>query len=243
MADMDALARLLKSGTTGSPDTGTPPPASFDSGTVVTIIDNMHVTVDLGDITVPVFVPLSLQNMVIVGSGVRVQHQENTYVLDSVLSQPAAGPVPVGTLIDWMGSTVPPGWLKCDGSTYDTNTYPQLFAYLGSGTLPDFRDRVTIGASGTKAVKSTGGNTTITLTAGQMPSHNHNLVHTHTTGYTIASPGIREGTGGYVEVAVDAAGGTSTGGASTAITSNNGNGDPINITPAYIACHKLIKAG
>lgn len=243
MTDMDALSQLLLTGTTGSPDTGTPPPASFDSGTVAQVLDTTHLAVDLGDKTVTVFVPATLAGMAIVGSSVRVQHQENHYVLDSVTAQPAGGPVPVGTLIDWLGAAVPAGWLKCDGSSYDTNTYPQLFALLGSGTLPDFRDRVTIGASGTKAVKSTGGNNTITLTAGQMPSHNHNLVHTHTTGYTIASPGIREGTGGYVEVAVDAAGGTSTGGASTAITSNNGNGDPITITPAYIACHKLIKAG
>lgn len=243
MTDLDALSLLLKTGSTGSPDTGTPPAASFDSGTVVALVDDTHVKVDLGDKTVTVFVPPSLIGAAVVGSGVRVQHQENTYTLDSVTFQPAAGPVPVGTVIEWLGATVPAGWLKLDGSTYDPNVYPILFGILGSSTLPDFRDRVPIGASGTKSLKSTGGNTTITLTAGQLASHNHNLVHTHTTGYTIASPGIREGTGSYVQVAVDAAGGTSTGGASTATTSNNGNGDPINILPPYVAVHFLVKAG
>lgn len=243
MTDMDALSQLLLSGKTGAPDTGTPPAASFDSGTVAAVIDDFHLSVDLGDKTVTVFVPATMLGMAIVGSGVRVQAQENHYVLDSVTSQPAGGPVPVGTIIDWLGTAVPAGWLKLDGSAYSTTTYPQLFALLGSGTLPDFRDRVAMGASGTKAVKSTGGNETITLTAGQLASHNHNLVHTHPTGYTIASPGIREGTGSFVQVAVDAAGGTSTGGASTATTSSNGNGDSINIAPKYIACHKLIKAG
>lgn len=243
-ADMEALTQLLLAGSGAiTPDTGTPPSASFDSGTVSTLVDATHITVDLGDKIVTVFVPPSLAGLVAVGSGVRVQAQENTYVLDSVTQQAAGGTIPVGGVIDWIGSTIPAGWLKCDGSGYDTNLYPLLFAQLGSSTLPDLRDRVTVGASGTKGLKTTGGSATVTQTAAQMPSHNHNLVHTHPTGYIMASPGIREGTGAFVEVAVDAAGGTSTGGASTALTSNNGNGDPMNVQNPYYAMHKIIKAG
>lgn len=243
-ADMAALTQLLLAGSgANNPDTGTPPTASFDSGTVAALIDATHITVDLGDKIVTVFVPPSLAGLVAVGSGVRIQTQENTFVLDSVTQQPAGGPVPVGALIDWVGSTVPAGWLKCDGSGYDTATYPLLFAILGSSTLPDFRDRAAVGASGTKAVKSTGGAAVVNQTASQMATHNHNLVHTHPTGYTMASPGIREGTGAFVSVAVDAAGGTNTGGASTAITSNNGNGSDMSVQNPYYAVHKLIKAG
>lgn len=239
----DALTQLLLSGSVSAPEAGRPPTASYDSGTVVQLIDDTHVKVDLGDKTVTVFVPASMIGTVQVGSAVRVQTQENTRTLDAVVALPAAGPVPVGCVMQWMVTTIPAGWLKLDGSTFDQNVYPLLFALLGSNTLPDMRDRVAVGSSGTKAIRSTGGSATVSQTAAQMATHNHNLVHTHTTGYTIASPGIREGTGGYVEVAVDAAGGTNTGGASTAITSNNGNGDPMSILQPYVALHYIVKAG
>ena len=34
--------------------------------------------------------------------------------------------VPVGTIIDFAGNTIPDGWLKCDGSVFDPNTYPEV---------------------------------------------------------------------------------------------------------------------
>lgn len=43
---------------------------------------------------------------------------------------------PVGTITQWGGATPPAGALLCDGSTYSAAQYPQLFAVLGSTTLP-----------------------------------------------------------------------------------------------------------
>lgn len=63
-----------------------------------------------------------------------------------------AGVVPIGTVMAWAGgdSTVPNGWLLCDGTEYDTATYPDLEEAIGSahgadGTttffVPDLRGR------------------------------------------------------------------------------------------------------
>jgi hypothetical protein len=41
----------------------------------------------------------------------------------------------------WCTTTAPPGYLICDGSPFNTATYPALFAILGSGNTPDFRGK------------------------------------------------------------------------------------------------------
>ena len=65
--------------------------------------------------------------------------------------------VPVGTLIDYAGSTAPTGYLVCDGSAVSRTTYADLFSVIGTlyGTgdgsttfsLPNLIDRVKQGAS------------------------------------------------------------------------------------------------
>ena len=160
---VDVLAEAM-SGATGP---------SFDTGLVATVVDASHIEVDLGERTVTAFVPATLAGAPGVGAFVRVSVQENTYVLDSVLSSPSAGMVPVGAVIMWAGSSLPTGWLKLDGSTYSSTTYPLLYAILGSTTLPDLRDRLPRGASGSAAVKSTGGSTAIA--EANLPSHTHTV--------------------------------------------------------------------
>lgn len=69
-----------------------------------------------------------------------------------------------GTIIIWPGTTVPDGYLLCDGSEISRITYAALFAVIGttygpgdsSGTfnLPNFQDRVIQGA-GTRGVVGT----------------------------------------------------------------------------------------
>lgn len=36
-------------------------------------------------------------------------------------------------------------WLLCDGSSYDSSEYPELFTVTGSTTLPDFREALLVG--------------------------------------------------------------------------------------------------
>lgn len=67
--------------------------------------------------------------------------------------------IPTGVILMWSGSTgnIPSGWIICDGA---------------NGT-PDLRDRFIVGAGGGYIPGNTGGQNYVTLTEGQMPSHNH----------------------------------------------------------------------
>ena len=53
---------------------------------------------------------------------------------------------PVGTLISQYKKVPMSGYLYCDGSTFDQNTYPALYMYLGTNVLPDYRECVMVGA-------------------------------------------------------------------------------------------------
>ena len=76
--------------------------------------------------------------------------------------------VPVGGIILWSGSTgsIPATWQLCDGT---------------NGT-PDLRDRFVIGAGNSYAVGGTGGNTSVTLTASNIPPHKHDNANAATAG-------------------------------------------------------------
>lgn len=50
----------------------------------------------------------------------------------------------IGSIIQFVGTTIPTGWLECDGSTITQSAYPELYDLIG-GTLPDFRGKVLVG--------------------------------------------------------------------------------------------------
>ncbi len=97
--------------------------------------------------------------------------------------------VPAGSMNMFAGSSAPAGYLICDGSSYSTATYPDLFAVIGytyggsSGTftVPDMRGRFGEGVSSgvvgisNKTLGQTGGEETHTLTIGELPPHNFNV--------------------------------------------------------------------
>lgn len=61
--------------------------------------------------------------------------------------------VPTGTVVAFAGSTIPSGWLECNGSTISTS-YPELRALVGTNT-PDLRDRFIRGKSSSRSIRST----------------------------------------------------------------------------------------
>jgi microcystin-dependent protein len=103
-----------------------------------------------------------------------------------------AGAFPSGMLNMWPTGTAPTGWLLCNGSAVSRITYAALFAVIGTTfgvgdnsttfNLPDYRDRMPIGANTIAAsVGATGGSKDATLV-----SHTHTATvtdpgHTHTT--------------------------------------------------------------
>ena len=75
---------------------------------------------------------------------------------------------PIGHIVAYAGTSAPPSWLLCDGSTFSSSTYPGLAAILGdrygthSGTtyyLPDFRSKFLRGSAATGSISGTSGGT------------------------------------------------------------------------------------
>ena len=50
--------------------------------------------------------------------------------LESAGGGGASGILPIGQMIGWAGSTIPTGWLVCDGQTIPKGTYPDLYDIL-----------------------------------------------------------------------------------------------------------------
>lgn len=134
---------------------------------------------------------------------------------------------------EWKGlhgnpSLCPDGWLVMDGSTFSASEFPLLDAHLvslglASGVLPNFTDRIPIGA-GTKAVQSSGGSSTKTLAVANLPPHAHGIARATGTG-----------TGSRV------AQGSATA-ASTQNTTDAGSGDPFDVMNPWRATYFIIRA-
>ena len=104
--------------------------------------------------------------------------------------------IPTGTIVPWSDSSIPSGFLECNGAAVSRTTYSALFAIVGTTygagdgsstfNLPDLQDNVAVGKSNNKALASTGGANTVqstgnvagstanaTLTTAQLASHSH----------------------------------------------------------------------
>jgi microcystin-dependent protein len=117
--------------------------------------------------------------------------------------------IPAGLVSIWPSSTIPKGWLLCDGTGYDIATYPALYAAIGNTygsasptfLVPDMRTFVPYY---TGVLNATAGVSTVTLTAAQsgLVSHAHTYVdfwpnteYTNVTDDAAGVSGIRtEGT-------------------------------------------------
>src|SRR5210317_1718184 len=106
--------------------------------------------------------------------------------------------IPSGTIVPWSDSSIPSGFLECDGAAVSRTTYADLFAIVGTTygagdgsttfNVPDLQDNVPVGKSNNKALASTGGANTVTstgnvggstanatLSTAQLASHNHTV--------------------------------------------------------------------
>lgn len=100
-------------------------------------------------------------------------------------AQPPVPTVPAGIIEPFAGSTVPAGYLLCDGTAVSRTVYATLYAVIGDTfgagdgettfNLPDLSGRVPLGVSMSHALGSTGGSETVTLIEAELPAHVHEV--------------------------------------------------------------------
>ena len=106
--------------------------------------------------------------------------------------------IPTATIVPWSDSSVPTGFLECNGQAVSRSTYSALFAIVGTTygagdgsstfNVPDLQNNVPVGKSNNKALASTGGANTVastgnvggstanaTLSTSQLASHTHSV--------------------------------------------------------------------
>jgi microcystin-dependent protein len=177
-------------------------------------------------------------------------------ILDLVSSLPA------GAVTDFAGSTLPTGWLWCDGSVISRTTYADLFTAIsttygagdGSTTfaLPDARGRVTAGKDNMDNTVGTGGGDAGRLTSGSKAAidgdtlgasggvQEHLLLHEESGVPAHSHPYLRHNTVTRTSSGANTAGAGSVG----ATTSNNTAADAAqahtNVQPTLVL-NKIIK--
>jgi microcystin-dependent protein len=108
-------------------------------------------------------------------------NKNNLYIYTGIWTEIG---VPIGSVQPFMGTTIPDGWMLCDGSTFSGTTYPELQAVLGSTTLPDLRGVFLRGLDNGRGLDT--GRAIRTYQADDLKAHNHtgttstNGSHTHT---------------------------------------------------------------
>ena len=90
--------------------------------------------------------------------------------------------VPVGTIISYGGnaSVFPPGWLPCNGSTFNQMQYPELYVALGnSNTVPNLAGYFLRGLDTSGNVDPDGaGRTVRSLQGDTFGQHSHSTAQT-----------------------------------------------------------------
>ena len=166
--------------------------------------------------------------------------------------------IPTATIVPWSDSSIPTGFLECNGANVSRSTYAALFAIVGTTYgagdgastfgLPDLQDNLPVGKSGTKNVGSTGGANTVTttgnvggttanatLSTSQLASHSHTYKGQGTPGGT---PGILYHNPGSSTFAMS---NTGSGTGHSHNMSANFTGDATSVVQPYLALIYIIK--
>lgn len=169
----------------------------------------------------------------------------------------------IGSIVLFAGNFAPRGWAFCDGSILSINQNTALYAILGityggDGTttfaLPDLRSRVPVHANNGQAgpglpavaLGQRDGNSSVTLTTGNLPAHTHQLMVTKTAGTTANPVGGVLATGNFDDpgsgsnVAVSSFSNVVDSAASSQAIGMTGNSQPLSVMPPYLGLNYII---
>ena len=171
--------------------------------------------------------------------------------------------VNTGLIMPWSDSSIPSGFLECNGAAVSRSTYSALFAVVGttygSGNgsttfnLPDLQDDNAMGKSNNKALASTGGANTVTtsgsasanfsnhsLSTPQIGTHTHNFAAgpSNAPNRTINNPKTNNGGGMIPGVSLGNTGG---GGGHSHPLSVNFSGTANSVLQPYLTLLYIIK--
>jgi microcystin-dependent protein len=112
--------------------------------------------------------------------GISFAIEEAKKTLESMVFM-AFNPIPVGLIHPFGAAVEPAGYLLCDGASYATADYPELFAviaytYGGAGAnfnVPALINRVVVGSGDLWSIGATGGEQDVFLDVAALPSHTH----------------------------------------------------------------------
>lgn len=116
-----------------------------------------------------------------------VDNDSDTSTIDYRVRTLESEITPSGVVSMFAGAAAPTGWLLCNGAAVSRTTYADLFAVVGSTygagngsttfNVPDFRDRVPVGAGSSYSLGQAIGALTdsITLSSANLPKHTHNV--------------------------------------------------------------------
>jgi len=185
----------------------------------------------------------------------------STTETNSQIATAVASANPTGVLLMWPTTTAPSGYLLCNGTAVSRTTYAALFAAIGTTfgagdltttfNLPDFRDRMPIGAGSIYSANSSGGSAdaivvshthtttnTLAFAGDALPAHSHTIVKASGTG----GSGVASGAGGGSATTTSVSGGTPTGTITGSVTNatTGSSGTNANLPP-YRGIYFIIK--
>lgn len=170
-----------------------------------------------------------------------------------------AGNVPVGTIIYWAGNGDLTGWLRANGQNVEIDDYPELYAVCGTtygvGTETQFRvpnivSKYIRGIDSGGGRGGTGGASTVTLTAAQLPAvnlnhshaiqpHQHTIAKRNNSAFGNNNTLAATSASGTADTMNTGAGGTSD---TDSATLGFGSGEAHENEPPYIKLQAMIKA-